>query len=121
MSEHERRLRSLALNDEGALASLLGARLDPDERSGLDAKTLALVRLGAVVVAGASPVTYQWATGVALAAGATDDEIVGTLMAVAPVAGLTRVVSAAPEFAIALDYDIDEALERPAGPGCRDD
>lgn len=121
MSEHERRLRSLALNDEAALASLLGAQLDPDERSGLPAKTLALVRLGAVVVAGASPVTCQWATGVALAAGATDDEIVGTLLAVAPVAGLTRVVSAAPEFAVALDYDIDEALERPAGPGCRDD
>ena len=121
MSEHERRLRSLALNDESVFASLLGARLDPDERSGLNAKTRALVRLGAVVVMGAPPVSYQWATQVALAAGATDDEIVGTLVAVAPVAGVTRAVSAAPELAIALGYDIDEALERLSKPSCRDD
>lgn len=60
MSEHERRLQNLALNDETALASLLGAQLAPDERTGLSAKTQALVRLGAVVVIGASPVTYQW-------------------------------------------------------------
>jgi 4-carboxymuconolactone decarboxylase len=121
VSEHERRLRSLALNDESVLASLLGARLDPDELSGLDAKTLALVRLGAVVALGGSPVTYQWATQAALAAGATDDEIVGALIAVTPVSGLTRAVLAAPELAIALGYDVDEALERVAKPGSRDD
>lgn len=121
MSEHERRLRSLALNDEAVLASLLGGRLDPDELSGLDGKTRALVRLGAVVVLGAAPVTCYWAAEVALAAGATDDEIVGTLVAVAPVPGLTRTVSAAPELAIALGYDIDDVLERLARPRCRDD
>ena len=111
MSEHESTLRSLSVNDEAALASLLGTRIDLDEPSELNAKTRALVRLGAVVVLGASPVTYQWATEVALAAGATDDEIVGALSAVAPVAGVTRAVSAAPELAIALGCDIDEALE----------
>ena len=121
MSEYERRLRSLALNDEAVVASLLGARLDPDEPSGLDPKTLALVRLGAVVVVGAEPVTYQWATQAALAAGATDEEIVETLIAVAPVPGLTRAVSAAPELAIALDYDVDEALERLAQSRRTDD
>ena len=108
------------MNEEAVVASLLGARLDPDELSELDAKTLALVRLGALVVLGAEPVTYQWATQTALAAGATDDEIVGTLVAVAPVPGLTRAVSAAPELAVALGYDIDEALERLAKPGCTD-
>lgn len=117
MVEHERSLRCLALNDEATLASLLGARADPDDLSGLDAKTRALIRLGAVVALGAAPVTYQWATEVALAAGATDDEIVGTLIAVAPIPGTTRAVSAAPELAVALGYDIDEALERPANPG----
>jgi hypothetical protein len=59
-------------------------------------------------------VTYQWAAQAALAAGATDDEIVGTLLAVTPIPGLTQAVSAAPELAIALGYDIDEAVERPA-------
>lgn len=109
------------MNDETALASLLGARVEPDERSGLDVKTSALVRLGAVVVVGAPPVTCQWATQVALAAGASDDEIVGTLIAVAQVPGVTRAVSAAPELAIALGYDMDEALEDVATPRRRDD
>ena len=81
----------------------------------------ALVRLAAVVVLGAPPVTYQWATQVALAAGATDDEIVGTLIAVAPVPGVTRAVSAAPELAIALGYDVDEALDPGSTPRSRDD
>ena len=87
----------------------------------MDAKTRALVRLGAVVVLGASPVTCHWAAQVALAAGATDDEIVETLIAVGPVSGFTRVVSAAPAVGIALGYDIDEAFEAPAKPGCRGD
>jgi hypothetical protein len=47
----------------------------------------------------------------AFAAGAGIDEIVGTLIAVAPTVGLVRTVSAAPELALALDYDIDAALE----------
>jgi 4-carboxymuconolactone decarboxylase len=121
VSDHERWLRSLAVNDEATAASILDVQADPDELSTMDSKTRALVRLGAVVALGASPVTYQWAAQVALAAGATDDEIVGTLIAVGPVSGVTRVVSAAPAVAIALDYNIDEAFEAPAKPGCRGD
>jgi hypothetical protein len=45
---------------------------------------------------------------VALATGASLDEIVGVLIAVAPTIGLGRVVSAAPE--LALGYDVDAAL-----------
>ena len=45
------------------------------------------------------------------AAGATADEIVGTLMAVAPITGVARTVAAAPEFGLALGYDVDAALE----------
>ena len=47
----------------------------------------------------------------ALAAGATVDEIVGVLIAVAPNVGLARIVSAASEVALAIGYDIDAALE----------
>jgi hypothetical protein len=47
----------------------------------------------------------------ALATGASLDEIVGILIAVAPAIGLGRVVSAAPELALALGYDVDAALE----------
>jgi 4-carboxymuconolactone decarboxylase len=47
----------------------------------------------------------------ALNAGATADEIVGTLVAVAPVTGLARVISAIPGVALAIGYDIDQAFE----------
>ena len=47
----------------------------------------------------------------ALAAGATSDEIVATLEAVTPVTGTARVVSCAPKLALALGYDVEEALE----------
>jgi len=37
------------------------------------------------------------------------------LLAIAPVAGLGRIVAAAPEVATALGYDIAAALEEPDG------
>jgi len=46
-----------------------------------------------------------------LAAGATAEDVVGTLVAVAPISGLARVVSAAPEVAVSLGYDLDRAFE----------
>jgi hypothetical protein len=46
----------------------------------------------------------------ALAAGASLQEIVGVLIAVAPAVGVARTVSAAPELALAIGYDIDLAL-----------
>jgi 4-carboxymuconolactone decarboxylase len=50
----------------------------------------------------ASCVSYGWAVDAALTAGATADEIMGTLIAVAPLTGLARVVAAAPEVAHSL-------------------
>ena len=47
----------------------------------------------------------------AQAAGASVDEVVGSLIAVAPIVGLARVVSAAPVLALAIGYDVDAALE----------
>jgi 4-carboxymuconolactone decarboxylase len=70
---------------------------DTVELSGLDQKTQALVRLGAALAIDAAPSSYQSMIDVALAAGADIDEVVGTLIAVAPTVGLARVVSAAPE------------------------
>ncbi|HEY3648859.1 MAG TPA: hypothetical protein VGL33_12880 [Streptosporangiaceae bacterium] len=46
-----------------------------------------------------------------MAAGATDDEIADVLLVIAPVAGLGRVVGAAPDVATALGYDVAAALE----------
>ena len=65
----------------------------------------------ALLALDAAYASYHWGVQWALAAGATADEIVGTLMAVAPITGVARTVAAAPEFGLALGYDVDAALE----------
>ena len=57
----------------------------------------------------------EWSAARAMAAGASEDEIADVLLAIAPVTGLGRVVSAAPDVATALGYDIAAALEEPDG------
>jgi 4-carboxymuconolactone decarboxylase len=110
-ADHEERLRRLVLHDDHLIRSMLSVPPGRVEASGLDLKACALVRLGALVALDAGCVSYQWAVQWALAAGATAEEIVGALMAVAPITGVTRVVAAAPDFALALGYDLDAALE----------
>jgi 4-carboxymuconolactone decarboxylase len=110
-ADYKERLRRLAVHDDHLIRSMLTIPPGQVEASGVDPKCCALVRLGALVALGAPCVSYQWGVQWALAAGATADEIVGILIAVAPVTGVARVVAAAPEFALALGYDIDAALE----------
>jgi alkylhydroperoxidase/carboxymuconolactone decarboxylase family protein YurZ len=102
-------LRRLAIFDEGFAEA--GLRPSLVEASVLDAKTVALLQVAVSVAIGSSAVCLQWSTARALAAGAAKDEIADVLLAIAPVAGLGRVVSAAPGVATALEYDIDAALE----------
>ena len=79
--------------------------------SALDARTHALVQLGALVAVGAGVSSFAVTVEEALAAGATPDEIVGTVVAVMPLIGTARAVKAAPRIALALGYDVDEAFE----------
>jgi 4-carboxymuconolactone decarboxylase len=111
MAELEERLRRLGIQDEDVIESLFATRLDNVDASGLDPKTHALIRLGALLALGAAPVSFHCSVEAAVAAGATEDEIVGTLIAVAPVIGVARVISATPEVALSRGYDIDAALE----------
>ena len=111
MDGYKENLRRLALNDERFVAAVLGMGHNTVDVSQLDQKTHALVRLAAALAMDAAFSSYQTSVELALAAGATLDEIVGTLIAVAPTVGLTRTVSAAPELALALGYDVDAALE----------
>ena len=113
MDEYKETLRRLALNDESFVDSVLGMGHDTLEVSRLDPKTHALARLAAALAVDAAPSSYQSNVEVALAAGATIDEVVGTLIAVVPTVGLPRAVSAAPELALALGYDVEAALESP--------
>ena len=111
MDEYKERLRWLALHDDRVLGALLTDESTPSSSIVLGSKTAALVRLAATVAVDAAPSSFQHAAAHALAAGARCDEIVATLEAVVPVTGAARVVSAAPKLALALGYDVEEALE----------
>jgi len=109
-------LRRLAVIDEGFVEDEAGLGLGPAGNSALDPKTVALLQMAVSVAIGSPGVCLEWSAGRALGAGATEDEIAEVLLAIAPVAGLGRIVAAAPELAIALGYDIEAALEEPGGP-----
>lgn len=112
--EHEELLRRLTLNDEGVLDSLLGTSIAGADPARLDARTAALVRLAGLIALESASATYQWCVATALAAGATDDDVVGVLEVLAPVVGVARVNSAAPEVALAIGCDLGLS---PEGPG----
>ncbi len=106
-------LRRLAIIDEGFVEGQvgLGLGLGPAGTSALDPKTAALLQVAVSVAIGSPGVCLEWSVGRALGAGASEDEIADVLLAIAPVAGLGRIVAAAPEVAIALGYDVATALE----------
>jgi 4-carboxymuconolactone decarboxylase len=108
-------LRKLAMIDESFVEDQAGLGLGLAKTSALDPKTAALLQVGVSVAIGSPAVCLEWSTTRALAAGATEEEIADVLLAIAPVAGLGRVVAAAPEVAIALGYDVAAALEEPDG------
>lgn len=105
--EHEQRelLRRLTLSDEHVLRQLMCEQAVG--RQVLDEKTSALVRLAGLVAMNGNVTSFQWAVDTALAAGADDAEIVGILLAVAPVVGLSRVSAAARALSTALGYPTD--------------
>jgi 4-carboxymuconolactone decarboxylase len=106
-------LRRLAMIHEGFVQDKARLGLDLARVPALDPKTAALLLVGVAVAIGSSAVCLEWSTGRALAAGASEDEIADVLLAIAPVAGLGRVVAAAPAVAAALGYDVEAALEEP--------
>ncbi|MFI7008450.1 carboxymuconolactone decarboxylase family protein [Streptomyces sp. NPDC050145] len=65
------------------------------EQSGLDPETYLLTRIAALVALGASPASYLLNIGAAEDIGVPPERIRGTLVAVAPVVGSARVVTAA--------------------------
>jgi hypothetical protein len=77
----------------------------------LDDRTRALVCLGALIATGGDAARYRRRVAAARAAGATDDEVVGTLLAVGSTIGMAGLVSASGDLALGLGYDIEGALE----------
>jgi alkylhydroperoxidase/carboxymuconolactone decarboxylase family protein YurZ len=112
----EETLRRLAMLDEGFVEVQAGLGLGQAGTSALDPRTVALLQLGGSVANGSPAVCVEWSVVRAMAAGATEDEIADVLLAIAPLAGLGRVVFAANAVAAALDYDIAGALEESCDP-----
>ena len=93
------------------LAELHRAGLPGQVFTTLDAQELALARVASLLPSDGPVETFRWTVGDALEAGASADKIVGVLLAVAPLVGFARVATTAPKIALALDYDLDAALE----------
>jgi alkylhydroperoxidase/carboxymuconolactone decarboxylase family protein YurZ len=107
VDEVERLLRRLALNDEESVGMVLAGGSQPAGGAGLLPKVDLLVRLGALLALGAATSSLQATVDRAIEAGATEAEIVGVLVSVAPAVGLARVVSTAPRLALAIGYDLE--------------
>ena len=99
-------LRTLAIND----ACFEDGR--DVEFHALAPKTLALVRLAALIAVGGAVPSYGAQADAAVNAGASATEMVEVLLGVISIVGLPCAVAAAPNLAMALGYDTDEALER---------
>ena len=103
----EQLLRRLALNDDATVESALQMPLPDDCAQVLDPKIAALVRLASLIALQSSPSSYGWGVDAAFGTGATEDEIVGVMIAVAPVVGVARLNQASAKLARALGYDLD--------------
>jgi 4-carboxymuconolactone decarboxylase len=107
-------LRRLTLNDERVVRRAVSGSPDAlGYESPLDPKAAALVRLGSLLSVGAATSSCRVTADVARAAGASDEEIVAVLVAIAPVVGGARLVAAAPRLALAIDYDVEDVDAAP--------
>jgi alkylhydroperoxidase/carboxymuconolactone decarboxylase family protein YurZ len=104
-------LRKLAVRDDRLVETLLRSERNDPSFSGLDDRSHALAHIGSLIAFDATPAAYMCAVEAALLAGASYEQIVGVLVAVLPVVGVARVVSAAPNLGLALGYDVGDALE----------
>ncbi len=111
MESHETTLTKLAIADDAYYETVLARESSNVAESHLDGKTHALVRLGALVGVDATSPGYMWTVEAARRQGATEEEIVGCLIAALPAVGVASVVSAAPKLALALGYDVTAGLE----------
>jgi 4-carboxymuconolactone decarboxylase len=106
--DYTERLRRLSINDPTFVTGEAG-RLSLKPRK-IDAKTLALVRIAAIIAVGAALPSFGEVVDAATGSGAAADEVVDVLVGLIPILGLPRVVSAAPNLALALGYDIESML-----------
>lgn len=104
-------LKNIAKNRPEAFETIVDLRLVNIQKSGLDPKTHSLARFAALVALDASPASYFWEVNMALNNGATPDDLVGVLIALAPSVGYARIVSAATHLARAYGIAVEITAE----------
>jgi alkylhydroperoxidase/carboxymuconolactone decarboxylase family protein YurZ len=104
-------LSGISTGDLSVLDEAVALREAALERTGLDARTFALVKVAALIALDAPPASYAWQVASALDDGATPEDILGVLRAVAPQVGGPRVVAAAPEIMVALGLALPDGTE----------
>jgi 4-carboxymuconolactone decarboxylase len=107
---HETReaLAGISAGRVEALESVLELREAQVEATGLDERTFCLVKIAVLITLDAPPASYAWQVAHAIDVGATAEDILGVLRAVAPQVGGPRVVAAAPEIMLALGLALPE-------------
>jgi alkylhydroperoxidase/carboxymuconolactone decarboxylase family protein YurZ len=88
---------------------------DSIEASTLDPQTLMLVRIAALAAVDAPPFSYVMNLGPAVDAGVGADQVRGVLIAIAPIVGTPRVVSATGRIVDAIDVAIEIAEQDAEG------
>jgi len=115
MASAEELFRRLTIGDQTLLATIALRDDGGGVVTRLDERTEALIRIGALVALDATQSSYHAAVEDALLAGASLDDLLAVLVAIAGSVGSTRIVSAAPRIALAAGYDVEVALEQPEG------
>ena len=88
-------LQVLAEGDFSTLDALKSLIADTYEASGLDLQTFMLVRMAALATLDAAPASWMMNIAGSSETGLAPELILGTLIAIAPVIGTARIVSAA--------------------------
>ena len=95
---------------ESPVLDLLAAMTaDSIKASTLDAKSLMLVRIAALVAVDAPPISYLLNLEAADAVGMDADQITGVLAAIAPIVGTARVAAATTKIIEALEVELEVA------------
>ena len=89
-------------SDSPVLDTLAAMTAESVARSGLDANSLVAARIAALAAVGAPPASYLLHVGAATDAGVTVEQVQDILVAVAPIVGTARTLTAAANITEAL-------------------
>jgi 4-carboxymuconolactone decarboxylase len=106
-------LQGLSQGDATKLSFLQDVIARSYTESGLDPQTFMLVRMAALATLDAAPASWLMNIAVSGEAGLEPEKILGTLVAIAPVIGTARVVSAAGHILQA--FELGEAIAESEG------